>query len=722
MEKKSLIILGGSLYELPLLLAAKQKGYFIYLVDIDPNAAGHNVADVSINLSTKDIESIKRYIDSLPSLELKSIVGIGSVDSDVHATIAALSNHLNLKHFNYTLSEIITNKYKMYTLLRGYIENGYFTGLNLIQTELHWFYSAKLENLAKIDMVLKPTENMGGLGVIRVSKENLYESFLYCKKNSPTGEIISEPFLSDDTYKVQLLIGEREIAILNVWKIQNINSRNLIERYRTDIINKKISDTLIKYSLEIIERLKIYHTACEIKYIVSSDKIYLLDINLRLEGGFFIDQPYQEYLNYDILSNYILIITGKEPIPRKAENLVYSNKNGKGMHVFKIYPKEQPVLKDGSASTYTIKRDLPDVPSSKYYDKILFSKDRKKPDVRIIARAKEESLEKDILANAIKNFAGKCKVCKICDGSGCIGELPGMGGAYKNESFIANYYDLRDLKLELELLSEKNGYELKIKNELFGKDVIFPLCIAPISGVTSNLGGVLDEEEFYLSLLNGANESRILSFIGDGSSDSKYLEMDKFLKKAEYSGIITLKPRTPLNSLIKKLEYFENTPITAISIDIDSITLPTLKKSDVPVGRLSLEQIKILRKSTKKNLIIKGVGSIFDCIKLAEAGINSVIISNHGGRSLSSLKSSISMLLDIDIKYLHKEYPDLIIGFDGGVRCGEDIVKLLILGIDYVLIGRPFAIYAAGGGKKGVSLLVHKLYDEFSQTLKLLNR
>lgn len=131
MEKKSLIILGGSLYELPLLLAAKQKGFFIYLVDIDPNAAGHNVADVSINLSTKDIESIKRYIDSLSSVELKSIVGIGSVDSDVHATIAALSNHLNLKHFNYTLSEIITNKYKMYTLLRGYIENGYFTGFKL---------------------------------------------------------------------------------------------------------------------------------------------------------------------------------------------------------------------------------------------------------------------------------------------------------------------------------------------------------------------------------------------------------------------------------------------------------------------------------------------------------------------------------------------------------------------------------------------------------------
>ena len=80
------------------------------------------------------------------------------------------------------------------------------------------------------------------------------------------------------------------------------------------------------------------------------------------------------------------------------------------------------------------------------------------------------------------------------------------------------------------------------------------------------------------------------------------------------------------------------------------------------------------------------------------------------------------MFFDCDIKYLHKEYPDLIIGFDGGVRCGEDIVKLLILGVDYVLIGRPFAIYAAGGGTKGVSLLVQKLYDEFSQTLKLLNR
>jgi hypothetical protein len=360
---------------------------------------------------------------------------------------------------------------------------------------------------------------------------------------------------------------------------------------------------------------------------------------------------------------------------------------------------------------------LPDVLSSKYYDKIYYSFSNKKQQIKIIYKAKEESFEKEILVNAVKNFAGRCKVCKVCDGLGCIGELPGMGGAYRNEAFIANYYDLRAMPLKIELLNNKS---FNFKNNLFGKNVQIPIGIAPISGVVSNLGGVLDEEEYYNSILQGAIESKILGFIGDGSSDDKYLQMSKILEKVNYDGIITLKPRIPLEKMIKKLRYFEQTPINAIAIDLDSIILPTIKKSDVKIERYSIEDIAILREATNKKLIIKGISNTYDCIKLAKYGINSIIISNHGGRSLSSMQSSIKILKSIDIEFLKREFPDFLIGFDGGVRNGEDIVKVLLCNIDYVLIGRPFAIYAAGGGKEGIKLLVNKYLTEFNDTLKLI--
>ncbi len=317
----------------------------------------------------------------------------------------------------------------------------------------------------------------------------------------------------------------------------------------------------------------------------------------------------------------------------------------------------------------------------------------------------------------MRNLVGRCKVCKICDGTGCIGELPGMGGAFRNEAFIANYYDLRKLPLKIELLNEKKYF---IKNLLFGKELELPIGIAPISGVVSNLGGVLDEEEYYYSILKGAIESKILGFIGDGSSNEKYLSMAKILEKVNYEGIITLKPRFPVELIIKKLKFFEDKPILAIAIDIDSLTLPTMKESDVKISRYSIEEIKCIRDATNKRLIVKGISNNFDCIKLAKYGIDSVIISNHGGRSLSSLQSTIEILKKIDIEFLKREYPNFLIGFDGGVRNGEDILKLLLMGVDYVLIGRPFAIYAAGGGIEGVKFLFNKYKDEFFETLKLM--
>lgn len=717
MEKKRLIILGGSMFELPLLLKAKEMGYFIYLVDIDSKAIGHTVADISINLSTRDIESIKRFIDTLSQSELSEIQGIGSVDSDVHATISALSSHLNLKHFNYTISEIITNKYKLYNLMKGYNEKGFFPGLSIIPSEIFWFYNLNLENKSSNQLVLKPTENMGGLGVIKAKNNDVYDSFIYAKKHSPTGEVLVQPFIEGDTYKIQFLIGEKNIAILNLWKITNMDSQFLIERKREDKVSKKVAQLIIDYSLDIVQRLKIHHMPCEIKYIVSEGKLYFLDINLRLEGGFFIDDRYHNYLDYDILTNYISTIIGNEPQSRSEEKLACFNKDKNSLSLYKIYFRETPIFKENSFYNFSIKRELPEVLSSKYYDKIYYSFSNKKQQIKIVYKAKEESYEKEILVNAIKNFAGRCKVCKVCDGLGCIGELPGMGGAYRNEAFISNYYDLRKIPLKIELLSN-NSYNFK--SELFNQNVEIPIGIAPISGVASNLGGVLDEDEYYTSILQGAMESKILGFIGDGSSDEKYLFMAKILEKTGYNGIITLKPRYPLEKMIKKLKFFESTPISAIAIDLDSLILPTMKKSDVKIEKYSVDDIIKLRDSTTKKIIIKGISNTYDCIKLAKYGINSVIISNHGGRSLSSMLSTIKILQTIDIEFIKREYPEFLIGFDGGIRNGEDIVKVLLHNVDYVLIGRPFAIYAAGGGKEGIKFLANRLISEFKDTLKMI--
>ena len=333
-------------------------------------------------------------------------------------------------------------------------------------------------------------------------------------------------------------------------------------------------------------------------------------------------------------------------------------------------------------------------------------------------------IEREIRIKALKLFKGRCKVCDICDGRGCIGQLPGMGGVFDNRVFIRNFEELRKIEFDLPLLSfySKNKDLHNNKSfyfNFFGYEVKYPVFIAPITGVKSNMGGGFDEVQFYYSLLKGAIQSDSLAFIGDGSDNSKYLFMDKILQKVDYKGVITLKPRYPIEKLIEKIEYFNKTNIIAISVDVDSYTLPTLKKDYIP--GYSVYDILKLKEVSKKPLIIKGIMNYFDMIILAKSGIDSFIISNHGGRVSSSFKSTIEILKEIDIKYLKMIDKKLLIGIDGGFRIGEDVAKALMLGADYVLIGRPFAIYAVGGNTNGVNLYFKKLFSQLDEIEKILS-
>jgi len=91
-----------------------------------------------------------------------------------------------------------------------------------------------------------------------------------------------------------------------------------------------------------------------------------------------------------------------------------------------------------------------------------------------------------------------------------------------------------------------------------------------------------------------------------------------------------------------------------------------------------------------------------DALRIKGAGADAVYVSNHGGRQLDSAPSSISMLPAIRAAV----GPDYPLVFDGGVRGGEDVVKALASGADFVMAGRPF-LYAMGAdGARGLASFV----------------
>lgn len=125
-----------------------------------------------------------------------------------------------------------------------------------------------------------------------------------------------------------------------------------------------------------------------------------------------------------------------------------------------------------------------------------------------------------------------------------------------------------------------------------------------------------------------------------------------------------------------------------------------------------------LRRHWQGRLIVKGVTSPEDAIRIQQAGADAIYVSNHGGRQLDSAPAAILCLPHIR----QAVGPDFPLIFDSGIRTGEDIVKALAMGADFVMLGRA-AMYAIGAdGARGLSTLIDFLAEDLSVTLAQIGR
>jgi lactate 2-monooxygenase len=114
-------------------------------------------------------------------------------------------------------------------------------------------------------------------------------------------------------------------------------------------------------------------------------------------------------------------------------------------------------------------------------------------------------------------------------------------------------------------------------------------------------------------------------------------------------------------------------------------------------------------------IVLKGVLHPEDAVTAAEAGIDGLVVSNHGGRQIDGEIASLEALPAI-VEAVGERMTILL---DSGIRTGSDIVKALSLGADAVLVGRPY-VYGLGlGGEEGVRHVLRSLLAELDLTMAL---
>jgi L-lactate dehydrogenase (cytochrome) len=131
---------------------------------------------------------------------------------------------------------------------------------------------------------------------------------------------------------------------------------------------------------------------------------------------------------------------------------------------------------------------------------------------------------------------------------------------------------------------------------------------------------------------------------------------------------------------------------------------------------LNWELLSQLRDTWKGNLIVKGVTSSSDAQKIVSYGVDAIYVSNHGGRQLDSVPAAID-LLPIIRDTVGLEFPII---FDSGIRGGEDVLKALALGANFVMLGRPVLHAISAGGKKGLTSLFDAVSEDISVGLAQL--
>jgi lactate 2-monooxygenase len=153
--------------------------------------------------------------------------------------------------------------------------------------------------------------------------------------------------------------------------------------------------------------------------------------------------------------------------------------------------------------------------------------------------------------------------------------------------------------------------------------------------------------------------------------------------------------------------------VSPVDVDPDSAVLRYTQM----FGDLSLTwaDIPFLRQHWHGPIVLKGILSAADAVRAAEAGVDGIVVSNHGGRQLDGAIAALDALPAVAQAVGSR----LTVLFDGGIRGGADMLKALALGAQAILLGRPYVYGLALGGEAGVRHVLRSLRTDFELTMRL---
>ena len=305
-----------------------------------------------------------------------------------------------------------------------------------------------------------------------------------------------------------------------------------------------------------------------------------------------------------------------------------------------------------------------------------------------------------------------CKACWECNGRACKNQMPGPGAKGIGDTAIRNYDKWKEIRVQMDTLVENRPCDTTL--ELFGRTFQYPFFAGPVGAVNLHYGEKYNDQSYNDVMVAACAEAGIAAMTGDGVNPDVMKYATDAIRRVEGKGIPTIKPWN-IEIIREKMKQAEGSGAFAVAMDIDAAGLPFLKNMTPPAGRKSVEELRQVAEMPKVPFIAKGIMTARGAIKAVEAGVDAIVVSNHGGRVLDQCPATAEVLPAI----VEAVQGKVKIFVDGGIRSGVDVFKALALGADGVLICRPFVTAVYGGGMEGVKTYIEKIGAELADTMAM---
>jgi isopentenyl diphosphate isomerase/L-lactate dehydrogenase-like FMN-dependent dehydrogenase/biotin carboxylase len=726
--QKNLIIIGGGALQVPLIETAYSMGLHPIVFDMSSDAVGMRLKYVEpVIMSTRDIEGCVRTAKTLR--DTRPIHGVVTAGTDASRAVSAIAAALDLPGIRYTDAEAASNKVMMRKRLRAH---------NIPAPSFRAVWSLKEAREAMDDLefplVLKPAENMGARGVIKISgRDEMQAAYAHTRRFSPTGEMILEEFMDGPELSVDALAFDGEVRITGI--ADRIIARepyfielghNMPSSLPGEILEE--AEAVMKGGMRA---LGIHTGAGKGDLKVTKSGVKVGEIAARLSGGFMSSHTYPLHSGVNLLRAAIQIALGERPDDLEPKWNRCAIERG-------IIGTPGKILTISGAGEMKRVAHIAEVCLTRRADDIIPQPTSNidkcghviacAPSLDEAERAVSEAMErfelivddtfsvewKRVEERARLRFGSPvCHVCKSCDGENCASGVPGMGGVGRMTSFRDNVRALEEIKIVPKYIRKHTPADTTI--ELFGRKFEHPIFAAPMTGTVTNMNGALDEYDFTRILLQAGREAGGIAFVGDGASPERYRTILRALGDTDGFGILICKPREDRTALRERFRLASEMPLAAVGMDIDAITIRTMEMKNLNGSSFDADELRRIRDGIRIPFILKGIVSVEDADQALRAGVDAIVVSNHGGRILDDMPGTARILPEI-VRHVNRRIPVLV---DGGIRSGMDAFKMIALGADAVLVGRPLAIAAVGGEVPGVKYLITRYAEELKKAMNV---